>query len=538
MSAAGTFPAPNLRRGRHRVFAPGGPGVRASCLRSGGAGSRGPAGWMFPRACWRQLRQIDPRARPDSVAPAAARGSMESWPLPGRAARRAIGKHGACLRRALGPGARAGGVCVRVPRVPLPSPSGWASAGHSGANSAPLLGNEWSWPGWAGAGAGQPSSGPRRAVCASVSPSRERHTAMGDLRAPRVCSLSSSPFCPLSPLLRPAGPAWSRAGLGAGASDAEVVNMARPSCRRSQRAWGHECVPYLRPETLLSGLRRGPRRPHGRSVETRSLSGSLQSGKLRPGQAGHGCRLLESGGGQGALGSSTSPDRPTRRPRVSRHRRPRTSRTQRNPRLALRPGAAQAPPPPRGTGPRHRWEPPAPSWPERPPAPAGKEALTIKNVNVCVFHPQRSLLRRAAAADPGARGRFAEAPGWDPRRLQRGTLGAPPGAALAGVLAAGSADLEHSERPALGLGAQDAATEAERTGLSERPLCRRGDRDPAPPAPSVRRPRFWCVTLVGIRPGASPRPGAPLTCCLSEHTRALSARPGRGRGGRGSAPCP
>lgn len=131
----GDIPGAEPEARARRVFAPGGPGVRASGLRSRGAGSCGPAGWMLPRACWRQLRQIDARARPDSVAPAAARGSMESWPRPGRAARRAIGKHGACLRGALGPGARSGGVCVRAPRVPLPAPRGWASAGHSRGNS-------------------------------------------------------------------------------------------------------------------------------------------------------------------------------------------------------------------------------------------------------------------------------------------------------------------------------------------------------------------------------------------------------------------
>lgn len=84
------------------------------------------------------------------------------------------------------------------------------------------------------------------------------------------------------------GPRGSGAGRGAGASDAEVVNTARPNWRRSQRAGGHERAPCLRPEKLLSGLCRDHRRPHGRSVETRSLSGSLQSGKLRPGQAWQG----------------------------------------------------------------------------------------------------------------------------------------------------------------------------------------------------------------------------------------------------------
>lgn len=440
-SAVGTFPAPNLRRGRHWVFAPGGPGVRASCRRSGGAGSRGPAGWMLPRACWRQLRQIDPRARPDSVAPAAARGSMESWPLPGRAARRAIGKHGACLRGALGRG-----VCPGASgSAPLPQRRGLPGSQRK----------EFRAPHYSGVGGRGQARRARELVC----PAQAR-TALSAPQFPHPEGDTQgwgTPARPGSACSPPAPSARFRlscalrvqrgsgAGLGAGASDGEVVNMARPSCRRSQRGWGHECAPYLRPETLLSGLCRDHRRPHGRSAETRSLSGSLQSGKLRPGQAGHRCRLLESGGeGQGALGSSMSPDWPTRRPRLSRHRRPRTSRAQRNPRLALRPEAAQAPPLPRGSGPRHPREPPAPSWPERPPALAGKEAVTIKNVNVCVFHPQRALFRRAAAADPGARGRFAEAPGWDPARLQRGALGAPPGAALAGVLAAGSADPEHS----------------------------------------------------------------------------------------------
>lgn len=152
---------------------------------------------------------------------------------------------------------------------------------------------------------------------------------------------------------------------------------------------------------------------------------------------------------------------------------------------------------------------------------------------MCVFHPQRSRLRRAAAADPGARGRSAEAPGWDPARLQRGALGAPPGAAVAAVPAAGSADPERSERPALGLGAQAATTEAGRTGLGERPLRRRGDREPAPPAASVR---LWCVTLAGIRPGASPRPGAPLPRVYL--ITPAPFRLGRGGGGEAEAPPP
>lgn len=64
------------------------------------------------------------------------RGSIESSSLPGRAARRALGKHRSCLRGDTGAGrSRGAGVCVCVsvslgPRVLVSSPGGSASAGR------------------------------------------------------------------------------------------------------------------------------------------------------------------------------------------------------------------------------------------------------------------------------------------------------------------------------------------------------------------------------------------------------------------------
>lgn len=118
----GDIPGAEPEARARRVFAPGGPGVRASGLRSRGAGSCGPAGWMLPRACWRQLRQIDARARPYSVAPAAARGSMESWPRPGRNRQtRRLFARGAGAGCPLGRGVRprASGSAPRPPRLGL-----------------------------------------------------------------------------------------------------------------------------------------------------------------------------------------------------------------------------------------------------------------------------------------------------------------------------------------------------------------------------------------------------------------------------------
>lgn len=101
---AGTLPAPNLRFSDVGVSPLAGHTSQTSCPRSRGAWSRGPAGWMLRRACWQQLRGIDPRARPGSVGSAAARGSIESSSLRGRAARRALGKYGVCLRWGTGAG--------------------------------------------------------------------------------------------------------------------------------------------------------------------------------------------------------------------------------------------------------------------------------------------------------------------------------------------------------------------------------------------------------------------------------------------------
>ena len=107
-------------------FAADGQKVQGSCPRSRDARSRWPAEWMLPRACRRQLRPIDPRARPGSVAPAAPRGSIESSSLSGHAARRALCKHRAYLHRgtrAPGLGVAAGGVFPGSPRPPPPAPA-------------------------------------------------------------------------------------------------------------------------------------------------------------------------------------------------------------------------------------------------------------------------------------------------------------------------------------------------------------------------------------------------------------------------------
>lgn len=107
-------------------FAADGQKVQGSCPRSRDARSRWPAEWMLPRACRRQLRPIDPRARPGSVAPAAPRGSIESSSLSGHAARRALCKHRAYLHRgtrAPGLGVAPGGVFPGSPRPPPPAPA-------------------------------------------------------------------------------------------------------------------------------------------------------------------------------------------------------------------------------------------------------------------------------------------------------------------------------------------------------------------------------------------------------------------------------
>jgi hypothetical protein len=69
------------------------------CAWSGAPGPRADA----PQALPRQLRQIDPRARPVTSNPAVARGSIESSSLSCRAAHRALRKH-----RLFAPGSRTG----------------------------------------------------------------------------------------------------------------------------------------------------------------------------------------------------------------------------------------------------------------------------------------------------------------------------------------------------------------------------------------------------------------------------------------------
>lgn len=117
--AAGTFPAPNLRFSDVGVSPLAGHTSQTSCPRSRGTWSRGPAGWMLRRACWQQLREIDPCALPGSVASAAARGSIESSSLRGRAARRALGKYGVCLRWGTGAGRPRRAGCVSPGASPL-----------------------------------------------------------------------------------------------------------------------------------------------------------------------------------------------------------------------------------------------------------------------------------------------------------------------------------------------------------------------------------------------------------------------------------
>lgn len=196
------------------------------------------------------------RTRRSFVALAVARGSIESSSLLGRAARRALGKHSVCLCGDTGSGC----VC-RGPRVMLPSPSSWASAGsefeghrerrefllspkYSGCVDVVRSGRRGDLD--CGASA-------RTALSVPQFPHLKRNTQglRGDPRAPEVCLLSSCPLRLLSPLLRPAGPARSGAGLEARASDVEV-KTARLNWRRNQKGLGDtNAHPSFRPSPLL-----------------------------------------------------------------------------------------------------------------------------------------------------------------------------------------------------------------------------------------------------------------------------------------------
>lgn len=231
--------------------------------------------------------------------------------------------------------------------------------------------------------------------------------------------------------------------------------------------------------------------------------------------------------GRGALGSSRSPHCPPRRPRAAgtagRGRPARgESRVWRcvPERPRHHPRCAAPAPAPEGAHPR----PPVAQSPPQPGREGGCDHQNCKRACVSTLSALLSQERRLRALRAGS---ACRGPGRGPRRLQRGALGAPPGAALAGVLAAGSADPERSERPAPGLGAQDATTgRGGRPGGAPTSRTRR-------PSPALRLrapdPRFCGVALAGTRPGASPRPGAPLTRRLSE--RAAPFRSGRGGGG-------
>lgn len=161
---------------------------------------------------------------------------------------------------------------------------------ESGGNSSspPSTRGAWTWSGLAGAWDLDCGASARTALSVPQFPHLKRNTQglRGDPRAPEISLLSSCPLRLLSPLLRPAGPVRSGTGLEARASAVEV-NTARLNWRRSQKGLG------TRMHTLPSG-------PHPSSLcfqeiplplsseETRRLSQSLQSGKLRPREAGRG----------------------------------------------------------------------------------------------------------------------------------------------------------------------------------------------------------------------------------------------------------
>lgn len=229
----------------------------ASCPRLRGARCRGPAGWMLPRACWRQLLAIDPRARPSCVAPAVARGSIESSSLLGRAARRALGKHSVCLRGDTGSGC----VC-RGPCVMLPSPSSWASVGsefegHRERRESPLpqvLGVRGRGQVWQERGPGLRGFGPHCSLRSSVSPSAKKHTraGLGPQGARGLLALL------LTPLLTAALASFAPCGSGAVRRWAGGSSLGRRGEYReakleaqSEGAADTNVHPYFRPSPLL-----------------------------------------------------------------------------------------------------------------------------------------------------------------------------------------------------------------------------------------------------------------------------------------------
>lgn len=200
------------------------------------------------------------------------------------------------------------------------------------------------------------------------------------------------------------------------------------------------------------------------------------------------------------------------------------SRAQRNPRLALRCGAAQALAPPRGSAPAPEGD-PAPRGPNALPPWPGKKAPTIKNVNVCVSSSTLSSPEsgggrpwRPGSVCGGPRLGSGEAAAGCPRRPSRSRRGRGPRALRAsgpGPGSPGRDDRGREDRPRRAPTSQTRRPRARPSGCERPPLVRYSRWHPA---------------------GSLTQAWRPITARLSDHARALSARPGRGRGGRGSAP--
>ena len=164
--------------------------------------------------------------------------------------------------------------------------------------------------------------------------------------------------------------------------------------------------------------------------------------------------------------------------------------------------------------------------------------------------------RPAASGAGGAAGRG----GWvrggprqgDPGRTAAGlTLGVPPGATLVWVAAQAllSPSTPASTPGGSCPGSPEPRTRRQRRGWAAQAWesahfpnteteAQRGRRPPPLPLGEGPTPRPGGLPSAASGTGASPWPGAPLMRHLSEHTRALSAGPGRGRGGRGGFPAP
>lgn len=248
-SAAGTFPAPNLRRGRAGFSPLAG---RASELLASGRGALGRAG---PRVGCSRGRVGDSCAR---SMPAPARTPS---PQPQRAAPWSPGRARAappaaqsantalvCAGRWGRVPARAGCASARLGFRSPPPAAGPPRVTAEGIPCAPLLDLRWSWSGRAGAGAGLPSSGLDRA---SVSPSGEKHTGMGDPGAPKVLRLST--------LLRPAGPAWVRSGTWGRSLRRRGCKHGEAQLEAQPEGWGTRTRPL--PQAREASLWPLPRPP-------------------------------------------------------------------------------------------------------------------------------------------------------------------------------------------------------------------------------------------------------------------------------------